>query len=80
MSRFSLTDPGSERVPATRASHLAKHAFDTALEGLDQLDEGQYRDSTLILQLLRDNLLLWAADVDEEATAVEEDGKAKVTE
>ena len=49
---------------ATRASHLAKHAFDAAIDDLDLLDEGSYRDSTMILQLLRDNIMLWAADVD----------------
>jgi 14-3-3 protein epsilon len=47
-----------------RASHLAKHAFDQAIESLDQSSSGQgLRDSLMILQLLRDDLLLWAAEM-----------------
>ena len=30
-----------------------------AIKDLDQLDEASYKDSTLIMQLLRDNLTLW---------------------
>lgn len=42
-----------------RACHLAKQAFDDAIAELDCLSEESYRDSTLIMQLLRDNLSLW---------------------
>lgn len=45
-----------------RACHLAKQAFDDAIAELDSLSEESYRDSTLILQLLRDNLTLWTSD------------------
>ena len=41
------------------ACHLAKQAFDEAIPELDTLSEESYMDSTLILQLLRDNLTLW---------------------
>lgn len=44
-----------------RACHLAKQAFDDAISELDSLSEESYRDSTLIMQLLRDNLTLWTA-------------------
>merc|ERR1712093_725135 len=44
-----------------RACHLAKQAFDDAIAELDTLSEESYRDSTLIMQLLRDNLTLWAS-------------------
>jgi len=51
-----------------RACHIAKQAFDDAIAELDTLSEESYKDSTLIMQLLRDNLTLWtsdtAADVD----------------
>ena len=52
-----------------RACHLAKQAFDDAIAELDTLDEESYKDSTLIMQLLRDNLTLWTSDQgqDEEA-------------
>ena len=44
------------------ACKLAKEAFDNAISDLDQLNEDSYKDSTLIMQLLRDNLTLWASD------------------
>jgi len=43
-----------------RACHLAKQAFDDAIAELDTLNEDSYKDSTLIMQLLRDNLTLWS--------------------
>lgn len=35
---------------------LLVQAFDDAIAELDQLKEDSYKDSTLIMQLLRDNL------------------------
>ncbi|XP_039131157.1 14-3-3-like protein GF14 iota [Dioscorea cayenensis subsp. rotundata] len=64
-----------------RACHLAKQAFDEAIADLDTLSEESYKDSTLIMQLLRDNLTLWTSDLPEEGG---EDGlkgeEAKATE
>ncbi|BFZ53365.1 hypothetical protein PYCC9005_000388 [Savitreella phatthalungensis] len=48
-----------------RACHLAKQAFDDAIAELDTLSEESYKDSTLIMQLLRDNLTLWTSDMQE---------------
>jgi len=48
------------------ACTLAKHAFDDAIAELDTLDEESYKDSTLIMQLLRDNLTLWTTEEDVE--------------
>ncbi|XP_041668320.1 14-3-3 protein beta/alpha-1-like [Cheilinus undulatus] len=45
-----------------KACELAKKAFDDAIAELDQLNEESYKDSTLIMQLLRDNLTLWTSD------------------
>lgn len=45
-----------------RACSLAKQAFDDAIAELDTLNEESYKDSTLIMQLLRDNLTLWTSD------------------
>merc|ERR1712226_1159268 len=44
-----------------RACRLAKAAFDEAMSDLDKLNEADYKDSTLIMQLLRNNLTLWTA-------------------
>lgn len=45
------------------ADRLAKDAFDNAIAELDTLSEESYKDSTLIMQLLRDNLTLLTSDV-----------------
>jgi len=44
------------------ACDLAKKAFDAAIEKLDTLNDASYKDSTLIMQLLRDNLTLWTSE------------------
>lgn len=48
------------------ACNLAKQAFDDAIAELDSLNEDSYKDSTLIMQLLRDNLTLWTSDMPED--------------
>ena len=48
------------------ACRLAKKAFDSAVGDLDKSNESQYKESTLILQLLRDNLTLWTSEMQEE--------------
>jgi len=55
-----------------KACELAKNAFDQAISKLDKLDEASYKDSTLIMQLLRDNLTLWTSDQEEGRIAVED--------
>jgi 14-3-3 protein epsilon len=47
-----------------KACQIAKQAFDDAIAELDTLNEESYKDSTLIMQLLRDNLTLWTSDTD----------------
>ncbi|KAK8952546.1 hypothetical protein KSP39_PZI003459 [Platanthera zijinensis] len=49
-----------------RACTLAKQAFDEAIAELDTLGEESYKDSTLIMQLLRDNLTLWTSDMQQD--------------
>lgn len=59
------------------ACMLAKAAFDDAMNVMDNLDEEQFKDSAQIMQLLRDNLSLWTADMQQSAdnnNAPEQDG------
>merc|ERR1711998_670406 len=53
------------------ASTLAKVAFDTAIDHLDTLEDDEYKDSTLIMQLLKDNLTLWNTDTEHDANDIE---------
>jgi len=54
-----------------RACRLAKTSFDDAIAELDTLSEESYKDSTLIMQLLRDNLTLWTSDMHQEGEEAE---------
>ena len=58
--RWTIFD--APRPKTDRACHIAKQAFDDAIAELDTLSEESYKDSTLIMQLLRDNLTLWTSD------------------
>jgi len=49
-----------------KACELAKKAFDDAIAELDDLTEDSYKDSTVIMQLLRDNLTLWTSDMQDD--------------
>lgn len=49
-----------------KACDMAKNAFDEAITGLDNVSDEYYKDSTLIMQLLRDNLTLWTSDMPED--------------
>merc|ERR1712014_488487 len=45
-----------------QACKMAREAFENAIAELDNVAEDSYKDSTLIMQLLRDNLTLWTSD------------------
>jgi 14-3-3 protein epsilon len=50
---------------------MARTAFDEAISDLDNVEDEDYKDATLIMQLLRDNLTLWTSEL------IEEDGGQK---
>jgi 14-3-3 protein epsilon len=45
------------------AIDMVRKTFDDAIQSIDSVGEESYKDVTLILQLLRDNLTLWTTDV-----------------
>merc|ERR1711972_270857 len=51
------------------ACKMARSAFEDAIAELDNVAEDSYKDSTLIMQLLRDNLTLWTSDQEEQGRA-----------
>merc|ERR1712186_197212 len=51
------------------ACKMARTAFEDAIAELDNVAEDSYKDSTLIMQLLRDNLTLWTSDQGGEPSA-----------
>jgi len=55
------------------AIQLAKTAFDDAIEKLEHLTDESYKDSTLIMQLLRDNITLWTSNNEEENDKKDDD-------
>jgi len=67
-----------------KACQLAKQAFDDAIGDLDNVSEDSYKDATLIMQLLRDNLTLWTSDMqaddgDDDDDDKEEDKKTEAS-
>lgn len=50
-----------------KACQLADQAFKDAIAQLETLNEESYKDSALIMQLLRDNLTLWRSDMEDAA-------------
>jgi hypothetical protein len=59
-----------------RACRVAKDAFDSGIAELDTLSEDSYKDSTIYMQLLRDNLVLWTSDMANEDE--DEDDNAEI--
>merc|ERR1739844_259081 len=49
------------------ACKMARTAFEDAIAELDNVPEDSYKDSTLIMQLLRDNLTLWTSDGEDQS-------------
>lgn len=45
------------------AIDLVRNTFKSAISHIDNVGEEQYKDVTLIMQLLRDNLTLWTTDI-----------------
>ena len=48
------------------ACKIAKNAFDEAMEVLDDLEKSKPKDTILIIQLLKENLILWSNEMNDE--------------
>ncbi|EAR91386.2 14-3-3 family epsilon domain protein (macronuclear) [Tetrahymena thermophila SB210] len=48
-----------------KACEIARKAFQEALNDLEDLEEERYKDSTTIMQLIRDNLTVWQNELPE---------------
>lgn len=48
------------------ACSIAKNAFDEAMKVLDELEKVKAKDTLLIIQLLKENLILWSNEMSEE--------------
>ncbi|PKA49532.1 14-3-3 protein 7 [Apostasia shenzhenica] len=63
-----------------RACHLARQAFDDAVTELNSLSEESYKESTLIMQLLKDNITLWTSDLPRGSELLNSGEQSKATD
>ncbi|KAJ0961469.1 hypothetical protein J5N97_000087 [Dioscorea zingiberensis] len=66
VAEFKVGDERKEAADETMAAYKGAQAFEDAIIELDTLGEESYKDSTVIMQLLRDNLTLWTSDAQEQ--------------
>ena len=50
----------------SEACRIAKEAFDAAIESIDEMDEGEYRESTFLMQFVLGSQTLWLSDMVQE--------------
>jgi len=53
------------------ACAIAKGAFEDAINELESIESDQYKDSTTILQLIKDNLTNWTSETNEVRFSIE---------
>jgi len=51
---------------AVTACQIANDAFQQGIQQLEKIEDDQYKDSTTILQLLKENIDMWSADLEQE--------------
>lgn len=48
-------------------------AFDDAIADIENIQESNYKDSTTIMQLMRDNLTLWTSELEDDDNEDDDD-------
>ena len=56
-----------------KACEIAKKSFDNAIADVEDIEDIYYKDSTTIMQLIRDNLTFWNSEINEEEEEDKED-------
>ena len=51
------------------AFEIAKQAFDESMKFVDDLEKPKWRDTLLLIQLLKENLIFWSSEMNEEEEA-----------
>ena len=51
------------------AFDVAKKTFDESMKFVDDLEKPKWRDTLLIIQLLKENLIFWSSEMNEEDDA-----------
>ncbi|KAJ0795172.1 putative 14-3-3 protein [Helianthus annuus] len=81
LAEFKTGVDRKEAAESTLLAYKSAQAFDEAIAELDTLGEDSYKDSTLIMQLIHDNLTLWTYDIANEAgDEINESSKAEETQ
>ncbi|KAJ0839383.1 putative 14-3-3 protein [Helianthus annuus] len=81
LAEFKTGVDRKEAAESTLLAYKSAQAFDEAIAELDTLGEDSYKDSTLIMQLIHDNLTLWTYDIANEAgDEIKESSKAEETQ
>ena len=52
---------------------LAKDTFETAVNSIDEMKDDDYKDSAVVLQVLKDNISLWNSEFGEDEEYIDED-------
>jgi 14-3-3 protein epsilon len=56
------------------ACDIAKRSFDDAIYDIENIADKNYKDSTTIMQLMRDNLNLWSSELEEGLDSSSDEG------
>ena len=56
------------KVKKKNAFDIAKKTFDESMKFVDDLEKPKYRDTLMIIQLIKENLIFWSSEMNDEET------------